>query len=116
MRAESKPIPYLDRQTAITAELQRLARERTKRITYGEFGRLVGIPSRGPWKAILDHVCETERAEGRPDITILIVKARTRLPGQIAGESTDIRSAEHRDRYNRTLAQVLEFYSPRPPS
>lgn len=109
--SREKRTPYLDRQSRITAELQRLARSGRRSITYGEFGALVDVQPRGPWKAILDHVCAAEAAEGRPDITILIVARATGLPGQIGGKKTDPKSDRQRALYDQTVDAVINYYA-----
>jgi hypothetical protein len=77
-----KKIAHGDRMDAIRATLLRLARE-GRTIFYGELGQAVGIPARGPWKPVLDEIARLETAEGRPDITFLVINKQTGLPGQI---------------------------------
>ena len=78
-------VAYGDRKASILEVL--IAEARSKRtIRYGVLGAKIGIPARGPWKAVLDELGRDEVAAGRPDITYLVVNARTGLPGQIALE------------------------------
>ena len=77
-------ISYIDKKDLIRSELMKLATAKPIRLlTYGEFGRRVGIPSRGPWKGILDLIAKEEKDSGRPDITFLIINSKTRYPSQI---------------------------------
>jgi hypothetical protein len=102
-------VPYEDRIGDIRRVLIEQARARTK-ITYGKLGLALGIPARGPWKAVLDELSHAEKAAGRPDITYLVVKASTGYPGQIGFKLADPLSDEQRILADATINEVREYY------
>ena len=48
-------------------------------ITYGHLASHLGIANRGSWD-MLDEIYNKETAAGRPDLTLLVVKAATGYP------------------------------------
>ena len=96
-------IPYLGRKAAILTVLLRRAQQGST-IFYGELGKEVGIPARGPWKAILDEIAREETAAGRPDITFLVINRQTGLPGQIGFKPAKPPTSEQR----RTADDVIQ--------
>jgi hypothetical protein len=105
-----KMTPYSDRKPAIRSELLRRARKR-QLITYGQLGDAVGIPSRGPWKPVLDEIGLEETAEGRPDITYLVVNARTRLPSQIGFRAAKPPTAAQRKEAADVTRTIFDYYA-----
>lgn len=105
----TKKIAYLDRKGAIRAELVRLAKAR-QTITYGELGKLVGVPARGPWKPILDEISRDEAGRGLPDITFLVINAASGLPGQIGFQPAKPPTAEQRRLADQVIQQVFQYY------
>lgn len=103
-------IPYADKKPAIRAELERRARERDT-ITYGELGSIVGIPSRGPWKAVLDDMAREDMAAGVPDITYLVIAKRTGLPGQIDFEPAAPPTDEQRRKADDVIKRVFAHFA-----
>lgn len=102
-------IPYIDRKEAIRDVLMDRARS-GKTITYGGLGKIVGIPARGPWKPILDHIGREGRAKGEPDITFLVINTTYKLPGQIgfkeAKPPTAAQRLEDRKRDEKSVCAV----------
>lgn len=77
----------------VFAALEDIARDRAT-IAYGELGRLVGLPMRGPhWQAILDDI-SLNRPKGAPDLSFLVVSKSTNLPQvdivRINGKTVDV--------------------------
>jgi hypothetical protein len=104
-----KKIPYAERKEEIRAIL--LDRARAGRtIYYSELGKLLGIPARGPWKAILDEISREERGNGRPDFTYLVVSRTSGLPGQIEFEAAKPPSPGQRQKADEVLEKVFEYY------
>lgn len=96
-------IPYADRESEIRAALLQCARA-GQTIYYGDLGKQLGIPVRGPWKPVLDKIGREERRAGRPDITYLVISKQTGLPGQIEFEVAKPPTPQQR----RTAADVQE--------
>jgi len=106
-------IPYMDKKTMIQRELIKCATASPMEFpTYGAFGPRVGIPTRGPWKRILDHIAEEETAQGRPDITFLLVIKKTGYPGQIGFEAAKPPSAAQRAKAKLEVQKIIAEYNP----
>ncbi len=103
-------IPYIERKADIRALLLDRARA-GETIFYSDLGRQVGIPSRGPWKPILDDIAREEISSGRPDITFLVINKQTGLPGQIEFEPAKPPTLEQRKVADRVLQDVFSFYN-----
>jgi hypothetical protein len=101
---------YGDRKAAILKVLTAKARQRD-RITYGELGSEVGIPPNGPWKKVLDEIADDETAAGRPDITVLVVRKSSGLPGQIDGRPAVPATPEQVVLAVKTTEAVWSYYS-----
>ena len=101
--------PYADKKEAIRGELLRCARD-GRTLFYGELGRLVGIPPRGPWKPILDEIAREERGKGLSDITFLVSSKSTGFPGQIGFEPAHPPTAEQRRKADEVLKSVFAKY------
>jgi hypothetical protein len=68
---------YLEKKEVIRNELLRRAKANPmQRPTYAELGKAVGIPTQGPWRAVLDAIAKEELAACRPDITFLIQNSK----------------------------------------
>jgi hypothetical protein len=74
-----RKIVHGDRKDAIRAELLLRASE-GRTIFYEELGRMLAIPTRGPWKPVLDEISREETGKGLPDITFLVISKRTGTP------------------------------------
>jgi hypothetical protein len=106
-------IPYLEKKSLIQAELLKCAQASPiELLNYSIFGLRVGIPSRGPWKPILDLIGEEETKRGRPDITYLVINKSTGFPGQISLEKAKPPSAEQKATAKREIQKIIDKYSP----
>ena len=77
---------YVDRLPHIRAELM-LCAEYGETTSYIRLGRIVGIPTRGPWRGVLDQLSREETSAGRLDITHLLGSKRTGISSRV--EFTD---------------------------
>jgi hypothetical protein len=102
-------IPYEDREAEIRQALVKMAKGR-KKLDYEKFGALVGIPTRGPWKSVLDKISLAERAAGRPDITYLAVGKRTGYPTQIEFNPAITPSAAQKDFADEVFKEIFAYY------
>jgi hypothetical protein len=102
-------IPYLDRKSAIIAALSQCARQR-RTIFYGELGQQVDVPARGPWKAVLDEIAREETANGRPDITFLVINKQTGFPGQIGFKPAKPPTREQRKIADDAIEKAFAYY------
>ena len=76
--------PDSDKKDLIRSELLKCARATPMQFpTFRAFAALVGMPVQGPWKPILEVISAEETAEGRPDLTFLLLNRHTRYPMQI---------------------------------
>jgi hypothetical protein len=105
-----KKVPYAERKEEIRAILKDRARA-ARTIYYSELGELLGIPARGPWKAILDEISLEEGGSGRPDLTYLVVARTSGLPGQIEFEAARPPTPAQRKRAGEVQEEVFRFYS-----
>jgi hypothetical protein len=103
-------IPYGDRKGAIVAVLLRCARQK-RTIFYGALGKEVDVPSRGPWKAVLDEIAREETANGRPDITFLVINKQTGFPGQIGFKPAKPPTPEQRRIADDAIEKVFAYYN-----
>ena len=62
-------LPYGDKEDEICQALVKMAKSR-KKLDYVKFGKLVGIPTEGPWNPILDPIGLKERAAAAPILRI----------------------------------------------
>jgi hypothetical protein len=102
-------IPYIDRKPAIIATLSQCARQR-QTIFYGELGQKVDVPPRGPWKPVLDDIAREETANGRPDVTFLIINKQTGFPGQIGFKPAKPPTREQRQIADDAIPKVFAHY------
>jgi hypothetical protein len=106
-------IPYLAKKALIRRELMKCATATPMESpTYGDFGPRVGIPARGPWKRILDHIAEEETRQGLPDITFLLINKSTGYPGQIGFTVAKPPSAAQRQKAKAEVQKIIEKYNP----
>jgi hypothetical protein len=99
---------YLGTVQPARAELRKLA-ARGSITYYKELGQKVGRHERWPkWKDVLDAI-----AQDRPDISILVLNARSGWPGQIGGKPVvEGKPTEEQKRYAQAeLARVFEKYA-----
>lgn len=95
----------------VRAELEKLAR--AGRVTYyKDLGATFGKPARWTlWKAVLDEISYT-----KPDITIIVLQARSGWPGQIDYSATDGKPTLAQKKYAQAeLAKVFSAYCPGKP-
>ena len=102
-------IPYIDRKAAIIAVLSQCARQ-GQTIFYGELGQRVDVPVRGPWKPVLDDIARDETANGRPDITFLVINKQTGFPGQIGFKPAKPPTREQRQIADDAIAKIFAHY------
>jgi hypothetical protein len=57
--------------------------KRHETITFGDLAKHLGIASQGPW-TMLDEIYDDEIAAGRPDLTLLVVRAATGYPPYVS--------------------------------
>jgi hypothetical protein len=94
---------YGDRKEKIRTILLGLARE-GRTIFYKELGQLVGMPTAGPWRPVLEEISREEKSKGLPDITFLVVSKASGLPGQTEFNPVQQRLAKE------TIEQVFAHY------
>jgi hypothetical protein len=71
----AKKIRHIAKKDIIRSELVKLARAKPLLTEcYSHFGNRTNTKPRGPSKAVLDLIAEEEKAAGRPDITVLLVR------------------------------------------
>lgn len=109
-------IPYSDKRATIRAALLKRAKDSAKTLTYEQFGKLVGVPTRGPWKPVLDLIAHEETDQGLPDITFLVVQKRTGYPGQIGFKRAVPPSADQKARAVAEMQKVIDRYNPGKPN
>ena len=80
---------FLADKNRVHAELMRLAR--AGQITYySALGAAVGKHARWPlWTQVLDEISDDERAQSNPDITDLVLSAKTGWPSRISRQFTN---------------------------
>jgi hypothetical protein len=103
-------IPYIDRIDDIREALIAVA-QRRETITYSRSAEVLGINPRGPWKPVLDELSRREAGTDRPDITFVLINARTRFPGQIGFQDAHPPSARQRQIADQTQQEVWDYYS-----
>lgn len=99
---------YAEYVEPIRSELLKLAR--AGRLTYyKDLGAIVGKPARWTlWKPVLDQI-----SYDRPDISVLVLNAKTGWPGQIAYEATSgLPSDSQKKSAQDELARVFAEYCP----
>jgi hypothetical protein len=104
-----KKIPYRDKKDAILEVLLECAQQ-GQTIFYGDLGIKVGVPTRGPWKPILDEIAREETTSGRPDITFLVINRQTGLPGQIGFKPAKPPTPEQRNIADDEIKRVFAYY------
>lgn len=95
----------------IRKELEKLARAGS--VTYyGDLGAAIGKPARWTlWKAVLDEISYT-----KPDVTIIVLQAKTGWPGQIDYSATDGKPTPAQKKFAQDeLANVFKAYCPGKP-
>lgn len=97
----------------IRSILEGRARDR-RTITYGKLGELIGRREiQGSWTK-LDAIAEEDKADGRPDLSLVVVYKNIELPGKFNGRS--IKKHEWSDglvkQYREDLQRVYDYYSP----
>ena len=82
---------FTEDKSKLRAELVKRAKERSTAL-YGEMAALLGRASQG-LGTILDAIREDEASGGRPDLSCLVVTARTGLPGHVGREAYETEEA-----------------------
>jgi hypothetical protein len=79
---------------------------------YGALGAAVGKHARWPlWTQILDGISDDEQAKGNPDITDLVLSAKTGWPSRISRQFTDGKPTdEQKQKAQRGLDEVFRHY------
>jgi hypothetical protein len=105
---------YFDKKDLIRNELRKCAEAQPlKVLTYAAFGERVGIPTRGPWKGILDLIALEEKKANRPDITFLVVTKRTGYPSQICFQQANPPSEKQKAKAKAELEKIIATYNPK---
>jgi hypothetical protein len=102
-------VPYADKKPDIMRVLKDTARRRTK-ITYGNLGKLVGIPPQGPWKPLLDEIGRDQMGSGLPDISYLVVASDTGYPSQIEFGDARKPTPEQKRKADHVIKLVYDAY------
>lgn len=102
-------LPYGDKEDEIRQALVKMAKSR-KKLDYVKFGKLVGIPTEGPWNPILDRISLKERAAGRPDLTYLVVRKRTGYLIQIEFKPSITPSAAQKAVADQAFKDIFAYY------
>src|SRR5438874_4852073 len=111
------PAKYLNDRKRVRSELIRLACA-GELTYYGLLGTAVGKHPRWPqWKRVLDEISYAEARQQMPDITFLVLNAKTGWPSQIGFESTDNKPTPEQEQKARTeLDKVFRHYCPSKPT
>ncbi len=101
----------------IRAELEKLAKA-GELTYYGVLGAAVGKHARWPlWKQVLDEIAREETRQGRPDITFIILSAKTGWPSQIGFKGVRNKPTEAQMQTAQTeLDKVFRHYCPGKPT
>lgn len=111
--AVPKKIRHIGKKDIIRHELVKLARANPLSTEcYSIFGKRSGTGPRGPSKEVLDLIADEEKAAGRPDITVLLVRKDTGYPGQIDGKKTRHPKPAEKQRARQKLQDVIDLYNP----
>jgi hypothetical protein len=102
-------IPYIDKKALIRSVLLKRAMESMKTLTYGQLGKIVSIPTRGPWKPILDLIADEDAPE--PDLTYLVVNKKTGYPSQIGRLPAKPPSASQKKRAVEEAQRLIVKYN-----
>ena len=95
----------------IRAEIEKLAC--AGRVTYyKDLGATIGKPARWTlWKAVLDTI-----SYKKPDVTIIVLNAKSGWPSQIAYKATGGKPSDEQKQFAQAeLAKVFELYCPSRP-
>ena len=93
---------------------------RAEKVTYGEMAALVGLdmrrpPDRTALGRLLQAVCKTESASGRPLLGSVVVRKDTGMPGEsyfkVARQLRSDGSADDREFHRVELARVYEQWA-----
>ncbi len=103
-------VPYASKKPDVIRVIEEHAKGR-KKLTYGDLGKLVGIPSQGPWKALLDEVSKDYTGRGLPDITHLVVGSGTGYPHQIDFEDARTPTAAQKAKADHIIESVFNHYA-----
>ena len=107
----------LDDKNLVRAELMRLAR--AGQITYyGGLGAAVGKHARWPlWTDVLDGISTDELAKHNPDITDLVLNAKTGWPSRISRKFTHGKpTPQQKQKAQSGLDAVFSHYCPGKPA
>ncbi|HTB00963.1 MAG TPA: hypothetical protein VK804_10850 [Bradyrhizobium sp.] len=108
-----KKIRHLDKKGIIHAGLlDAIKAKPIKKIYYGEFGARTQTGPRGPSKQVLDLIADEEKAAGKPDITVILVRRNTGYPGQIDGKETKKPTDAQKRRAHEKMQEAIDAYNP----
>ena len=105
-------VPYASKKPDVVRVLEEHAKAR-KKLPNGDLGKLVGIPSQGPWKALLDDVSKDHTGRGLPDITHLVVGSGTGYPHQIDFEDARTPTAIQKAKADKIIESVFDHFASR---
>jgi hypothetical protein len=109
----AKKIRHIDKKDLIHAELLKAIKANPiKKIYYGELGAKTNSGPRGPSKEVLDCIAEEEKAAGRPDITVILVRRDSGYPGQIDGRQTKKPTPTQMQRAREKMQEAIDAYNP----
>jgi hypothetical protein len=100
---------YLDRKDLCRAELLKVAKAGEK-IAYVDLGRLIDVPTRGPWRDLLDALYFEEQSAGRPDLTLVAVRAGIGCSSLLLGKPLDAKDPKRRVLYEQKLQELYRYY------
>ena len=102
---------FLADKKRVHAELMRLAH--AGQITYyGALGAAVGKQARWPlWTHVLERISDDELAKGNPDITDLVLSAKTGWPSRIQFTNSKL-TAQQKQKAQSGLDAVFAHYCP----
>jgi hypothetical protein len=106
-------IPHSEKKDSIRNELLKCASATPMQFpTFRAFAARVGMPIQGPWKPILEVISAEEAAEGRPDVTFLLLHRHTRYPMQIGLVRGNDPTPEQRKLARREVQKIIDKYNP----
>jgi len=109
----AKKIRKLDKKDVVHAGLLKAVKAKPPvKIYYGQFGAKTSTGPRGPSKDLLDLIADEEKAAGRPDITVILVRRNTGYPGQIDGKESKRPTSAQRQRAREKMQDVIDAYNP----
>ena len=97
-------------QERIREILIRCAKNRTT-TCLSDVGREIGRPPQGPWKDDLDAIKRYEEAHSRPDVTLVVVEKKRRLPSIYKGKPLKRSDRERVKEYEDDRERLFEEWA-----